>query len=273
VIPKTLPALFAREPAPSPELAALVLACDTDAGVDVAEWLTQLDEMALAVAAQIARCTTLHERVSVLGTHFCETLGFRGNEESYYDPRNSQLPWVIASRRGIPISLAVVYMAIANRAGVPTQGIGFPGHFLVRVGGDDGVLVDAFFGARVVTTSHLEDLSRRMLGGPGRVTEEHLRVVDARLIVVRMLTNLKGVYESGGDHSRAMIVCDRLVDLTGLPEHRRDRGRHAWAMGAPSVALEDFQTYLKERPDARDRAEVSTLLAQVREVLPRRVVQ
>jgi regulator of sirC expression with transglutaminase-like and TPR domain len=273
VIPKTLPALFAREPTPSPELAALVLACDTDPGVDVTEWLERLDEMAQSIAAQIARCTTLHERVSVLGTHFCETLGFHGNEESYYDPRNSHLPWVIASRRGIPISLAVVYMAIANRAGVPTQGVGFPGHFLVRVGGDQGILVDAFFGARVVSASHLEDLSRRMLGGPGRVTEEHLRPVDARLIVVRMLTNLKGVYESGSDHSRAMMVCDRLVDLTGIPEHRRDRGRHALVMGAPLVALDDLQVYLKERPDAHDRKEIATLLTQLREALPRRVVQ
>jgi regulator of sirC expression with transglutaminase-like and TPR domain len=190
---------------------------------------------------------------------------FRGNETDYYDPRNSDLTEVVDRRVGIPITLAVVMIAIGRRAGMHVRGVGFPGHFLVRVGaGTDAVLVDPFSDGREVDAGRLDQLSARHLGGPRRVLAEHLASVDERSMLVRMLINLKHAHERHNAHAIALVACDRLVDLTGAVEFRRDRGVHALALGAGLAAASDLEAYLAETPSPPDAEEVQRLIVRAR---------
>lgn len=231
--PNALVALLADTNAPIDE-AALLVAKDLDPTADLAVARATMDAL-----AERARGTTLREALA----------NFRGDDENYYAPENSLLPRVLAKRRGLPLTVAVVWMGVGRRAGVSVEGIGFPGHFLVRV---EGELVDPFGGGRTVSRPELEELATRTLGHPELMDDEMLQAVDTRSITLRMLNNLRGAYARQNDHARALIACDRLVDLTGAAVAHRDRGLHALALGAHAVATEDLGVYLREKPYAKD---------------------
>lgn len=251
-----------REERASPEAAALLLARDAKPELNVESELARIDELAAPLGELDPACPA-EEQAHMLAGHLYEGLGFHGNEEDYYDPRNSYLDDVVRRRTGIPITLALVMMAVGRRVGLQVEGIGFPGHFLARIGGEDGVLVDPFFGGRVLDDAALSRLAARMLGSAARLDAVHLAPVGMRSMVVRMLVNLKHAHERQRDHARAMVVCDRLVDLTEDTAFVRDRGLHALALGAHSQAQEDLARYLlKEGKTAKDAAQVRAALAR-----------
>lgn len=268
------------DPAISIEEAALILARDAYPGLDVGRYLGQLDEIAAPLVPRIetlrgGRGVAAPAVAALLGDHLFKRLGFRGNDTAYYDPRNSYLNDVIESRVGIPISLAIVVLAVARRCGVAAEGIGFPGHFLVRLGGPvamgrgpneiaGGCYVDPFRGVRVLDRPALERLLVRVAGPGSSLSPEHLNIADRRAMVVRMLTNLRGIFAGGGHHAQAMLACDRLVDLGAGLSARRDRGLHALALGANEVARVDLETYLAGRPKAADLTKVKDALARAR---------
>jgi regulator of sirC expression with transglutaminase-like and TPR domain len=240
---------------PPVELAALLVAWDARRTLDVEAELRALDDLAAPLRGLGARSADARQAALGLAGHLHGALGFRGNREDYYDPRNSYLDQVIARRAGIPLSLAVLYLAIARRAGVPAEGVGFPGHFLVRVGGPGGVYQDPFNGGAVLDEADLGDLGRRFLGGRA-VGPEHLAIASTASVVVRMLSNLQVAHAKRGDHAAALLVCDRLVEITDEPSRRRDRGMHALALRAYEVAIDDLEAYLRARPASPDRARV-----------------
>lgn len=256
--------LFLHGDDPPIERAALVLARDAYPQLDVDAYLARLDAMAAPLAPRLSAARNTNAQAAALGTYVYDELGFHGDEETYYDPRNSYLNEVLDRKVGIPISLAVVLIALGTRAGITVEGVGFPGHFLVRLGGEGGVYLDPFFHARILSRDNLERLARRAAGDAVRLQPEHLAPVSARAMVARMLTNLKAIYESRHEHSRAMVVCDRLVDLTSSPEIRRDRGMHAIALGATAAAVADLQAYLEARPEAADVEQVRQSLDKAR---------
>ena len=263
----SLRALFERDPDPPVELAALLLAKDFAPDLDVPAALAELDALAAPLAARVQRAETARDLAAAIGTWLFDESGFRGNEDDYYDPRNSYLHEVIRSRAGIPISLTVVMIAVGRRVGVAVEGVGLPGHFLARVVGrqpGDSTLVDPFFRGREVTPTLAAELARRALGDAAKIRPEHLHPVGSRAMTVRMLSNLKGIHESRGDHANALVVCDRLVDLTGAPEARRDRARHLLAMNATRAAADDLEAWLLARPDAPDAAEARAAIARAR---------
>lgn len=266
------------DPACSIEEAALVLARDAYPGLDVGRYLAQLDELAAPLAPRVetlrgGRGVAAPAVAALIGEHLFRRMGFRGNDGAYYDPRNSYLNDVLDSRAGIPISLAVVVLAVARRCGVAAEGIGFPGHFLVRLGGPvamgrgpneiaGGCYVDPFRGVRVLDRPALERLLVRVAGPGSNLSPEHLGIADRRAMIVRMLTNLRGIFAGGGHHAQAMLACDRLVDLGAGLSARRDRGLHALALGAHEVARVDLETYLAARPKAADHARVRDALSR-----------
>jgi regulator of sirC expression with transglutaminase-like and TPR domain len=259
-----LVSLLARDPHAPVEHAATLIARDFDPSVDFSNITRTLDTLAEVLALRLRTRSDTHARAMTFASWFADEAGFRGNEEHYYDPRNSYLHEVLSRRRGIPISLAVVAMAAARRVELRVDGVGMPGHFLVRVGGDEGVLLDLFFGAREVTSGVLRELATCTMGGAERLRAEHLRAVSTREMAIRMLQNLKGLFEAGSDHARAMLACDRLYDLTGSIDHRRDRGFAALALGLLDGAAEDLGAYLAARPQAPDGARVRSSLERAR---------
>jgi len=248
----------------SPEAAALLIARDARPGLDVGAHLARIDELAAPLAG-LGDAGGPRDHAAGLTAHLHEALGFHGNADAYYEAQNSYLDVVLRRRTGIPITLSVVYAAVGRRAGVQVDGVGFPGHFLARVGGPDGVLIDPFHGGRVVEPPMLERLAERALGGPGRIRPGHLAPVGLRPLVVRMLLNLKHVHESQNDHAMALVVTDRLVDLTDAIGFRRDRGMHALALGANEQARDDLEAYLDHvGADAEDRGVIREALRRAR---------
>lgn len=255
-------ALLLRGAAPPLDRAALLVARDARPELDVEGYLARLDAIAEPLVGTLGPASSPAAQAEALARHLGGRLGFCGNTAEYYDARNSYLDQVIDRRLGIPISLATLWISVGRRAGVIVEGIGFPGHFLARVGGPNGVYVDAFTGGRTLTQPDLATLARGFLGGSASVRAEHLAPVPTRAIVVRMLLNLKGIHEQRRDHASALVACDRLVDLVGSAEHRRDRGLHALALGAVEAANADLRAYLEARAGAPDVAAIEATLAR-----------
>src|SRR4051812_26816935 len=127
--------------------ACLMIAQDAYPELDLERYLGEIERMALRLRSRLPQANGAEERIVALNEFLFGELGFRGNAGDYYDPRNSYLNEVIERRTGIPITLAVLYMELGRRIGLPLQGVSFPGHFLVRLRLRGGTLVlDPFAG-------------------------------------------------------------------------------------------------------------------------------
>ena len=256
--------LLARPAVPLAE-AALAIAEEEYPALPVGDYLARLDVLGAAVGRKVgvrrAPASPLRALREVLG----EEERFRGNADAYYDPRNSFLNEVLERRLGIPITLGVLYIEVAARAGLRLDGVGFPGHFLVKyAGGAREVFVDPFHGGEILSAD--DCLARFRERAPGLTLEaRHLAAVGPRQILGRMLHNLKKIYVEAGDDVRALWVVDRLLILApdDLAE-RRDRGLVEARLGGSTAALADLEAYLAATPDAPDAVEVRALAEQLR---------
>jgi regulator of sirC expression with transglutaminase-like and TPR domain len=193
------------------DLAALYIG-DWEGDVDVGSARAELDRIAgLAVPRDDGQPWP---RARALAQTLFGDLGYRGNSADYYDPRNSFLGEVMTRRTGIPITLCVLYLEVARRAGVDARGIGFPGHFLVRVTEADGeLIVDPFSGGGALARPDLEALHKKMTGEDAVLDDQALAPVTKPQILARMLLNLAGVYGRNGDLFRSLEVLERLAVL------------------------------------------------------------
>jgi len=250
--------------------AALLLGAEEEPRrADVERCLARLDEMGEEARSRAARAGG--SRVEALNRYLFDELGLVGNEAEYYDPRNSMLHQVLGRRKGIPITLSVVYIEVGRRAGLRVEGLGLPGHFIVRAqeGEGEGVLVDPFNGRQ---TDRDECQTRLDLIYEGRLTleEEHLRPVGARSILARMLGNLKAVYAGTHLFRRALAAVERILLLTPEDlEERRDRGMLLAQLDRLPEAIAETQGYLDLAPDASDADSVREQLnkMQVRQAM------
>lgn len=245
--------------------ATLVIAQGLDPTCDVEGSLEVLDQLAAAVREMLPPDPSASESAEVLREYLFETLGFQGNTEDYFDPKNSFLHQVLARRTGIPITLSIVAIEVARRAGIPAFGIGFPGHFLLGIGRREAcILMDAFHGGRRLNGKILTDLLRGVAGPDARVLPEHLRPANKRSILTRLLLNLRGVYQKRAEPLNMLQVLDRLVELNPFPVGElRDRGRMYLQLGCVELAREDLTTYLARAPHAADAHETKELLTDV----------
>jgi regulator of sirC expression with transglutaminase-like and TPR domain len=207
-------------------------------------------------------------KMQAINRHLFEELGYAGDHDQYYDPRNSYLNEVFERRRGNPISLAMVQMEVARRLGVPLDGVSFPGHFLVRLPVDDGVLVmDPFNRGRPLDVDELRQRARPHLGGDAPdddALSQILHPASHRAILMRVLRNLHGVYSDGEDWERATRSADRLLKLSpNDPDALRDRGLGYLHMGHNSGARADLARYLQLNPNARDAMKVRARLVEL----------
>ena len=248
---------------------AALIARDTHATLDVDRLIARLDDLAAPLASRNLKALSPADQAEALSVHLYETLGFRGNEEDYYDPKNSLLPDVLDRRLGIPITLALVYCEVGRRVGVRARGVSFPGHFLVRVdppGRDDApITVDPFFGGRRLDAAGLETLLKRASSAKKASMTEHLAPTSARSMLVRMLINLKWVYSTRGDFARALLALDRIISLTpdSVPA-LRERGLLAARLGSVEAARADLSRLLELVPEAADAGSIRQRLEELR---------
>ncbi len=206
--------------------------------------------------------------VDQFNAYFFDTLGFHGNAEDYYDPRNSYLNDVIDRRVGIPITLSTVYCEVARRAGLRAHGVGFPGHFLAKVLLPDGeVLVDCF-NARAVSREDCQKLLDSFSPGRAPVTDEMLEIAAPRDILSRMLANLRRIHAGRGDFSRAVRWVDMDLELRpDSPHNFRERGMLFIQLEEFGKAIADLERYLALFAAAPDGAQVGEQIQLLRKLL------
>ena len=239
--------------------AAASLAQDEYPDMDVAQVLGDVDQLLARLKRRLPADAAPLARLRALNQFFFHDLSFGGNVNDYYDPDNSYLNAVLRTRRGIPISLAVLWIELAQGLGLQARGISFPGHFMLKVTLPKGqVVIDPFTGKSLSR----EELSERIepyKRGNGLVGEFdvplglYLQPATPREIITRMLRNLKEVHAAQEDWQRTIAVQDRLIAL--LPDawgEYRDRGLAHAAQGHAALAVQDLETYIREADDALD---------------------
>jgi regulator of sirC expression with transglutaminase-like and TPR domain len=248
---------------------ALLIAHDEYPDLDLAACEAQLDSHADALREEVAQIDSDPLKMQAINHYLFDELGYAGNHDEYYDPRNSYLNQVLSRRLGNPISLAVVQMEVARRLGVPLDGISFPGHFLVRLPVDDGILVmDPFNRGRPVNADELRQRAKPHFGEdvPDDALMQILSPAPHRAILMRMLRNLHAVYSENTDWSRAVRCADRILRL--LPDNAealRDRGLGYLELGHQAGARRDLGRYLQQNPEASDADTIRERLIDIAE--------
>lgn len=251
--------------------AAVAVAQDEYPQMDMQQVLSEVDTLADRLNRRIPVDAAPLQRLRLLNRYFFHELGFAGNVNDYYDARNSYLPEVLKTRRGIPITLAMLYAEVASQVGLSACGVSFPGHFLVKLRMPRGeVIIDPFSGHSLSREELDERLVpfRRQRGLVGEFEAPlglFLQAAPAREVIARLLRNLKEIHRSAEDWARLLAVQERLVIL--LPatwEERRDRALVLAELGQRHDAARDLGDYLQHRPDAEDAAALRSRLAELR---------
>lgn len=247
---------------------ALLIARDEYPQLDADLYDTLLQGHAEHLRGEIEAIDSWSLKMQAINRHLFDELGYAGNHEEYYDPRNSYLNEVFERRLGNPVSLAMVQMEVARRVGVPLDGVSFPGHFLVRLPIDDGVLVmDPFNRGRPLDEDELRQRARPHLGGEMPDDEALYQILNPashRAILMRMLRNLHGVYTERDDWERAVRSADRILKLS--PDNidaLRDRGLGYLRIGHRHGARHDLARYLQLNPDAPDAGPLRERLVEL----------
>lgn len=245
--------------------AALAIAQVEFPGASGSRHRARLDEIARQVSPRLAGLEPTDAASALAGVLFDE-LGFAGNEDEYYDPRNSCLTYVLDERRGIPITLSLLAIEVGRRAGVEIEGVGFPAHFIVRA--RHGALTrffDPFARGREVS---IEELASRINLRPDDPRlEPHLAAVTPKQILNRMLANLKFTYLDRGEFEKAHLTMELLIALSPWAlDQIKDRGLIAYRLGRYDEAHRDLLTYAEYRPDADDADWVRRLAEAVRQL-------
>jgi regulator of sirC expression with transglutaminase-like and TPR domain len=248
---------------------ALAIAQEEYPNLDCTAYLQKLDMMGRELATRLPEHRYPMKVIQALNQYLFSELNFQGNQREYYDPRNSFLNDVLDRRKGIPISLALVYLELAKRVDFPMAGVAMPGHFLVRPTVEDmEIFVDVFHQGEILFEEDCRTLMRQLYGNDAALRpDQHLAPIGPRPLLVRILTNLKGIYLHKQDIPRALAAIDRILLLR--PESRldrRDRGLIHYRLGQLDSAETDLTHYLKATPDAPDAFEVQQILNQIRRI-------
>jgi regulator of sirC expression with transglutaminase-like and TPR domain len=245
--------------------AALLIASTEYPELDLPKHLSRLEDMAGQITADPGRSGL--GNVLALNEFLFEREKFMGNEEEYDDPRNSFLNDVLDRKKGIPITLSLVYMELARRHGLPVEGVSFPGHFLVKYAADSGeIIIDPFNKGAVMTKQDCEERLKSNFGEDAEFRPEFLEAATNKQILSRMINNLKGTYFRRRNYSRVlrMIEMGQAID-PGSREELRDRGMVHLLMGHYSEARADLTTCAQlSPPDDPGLKEITTALARLR---------
>jgi regulator of sirC expression with transglutaminase-like and TPR domain len=250
-----------------------MLAQDCYPDLDIPQYLSKLDGIAVAIKKRLAGDAFSEQRVLALNYYLFNEMRFSGNLVDYYDPRNSYLNEVIDRKTGIPITLAVLYMALGRRIGLPLEGVSFPGHFLVRVRVRGGVLIlDPFAGGAPQSEEELRSRLQRVIpeGAAADVSvaelplDQFLEPASNRQILARVLRNLKGIYRETDKPERLLEVLNRMLVVSpDASTELRDRGYAYQRLECWRAAQHDLGRYLEREPQAGDSDEVRAALVEL----------
>ncbi|RYD82935.1 MAG: tetratricopeptide repeat protein [Sphingomonadales bacterium] len=249
------------------DIAALELSALDHDGIDLAPYVAALDdfESELRDADGSDSAESGAEQADVLARILAVQNGFVGDNATYDAPLNADMIRVIDRRKGLPVSLSILYVALARRLGWEAEALNTPGHVLVRVGPkDDPVVIDPFHDGAVVSPVALVNLIRRSLGPNATLDQMHLAPMSNRMVLVRLLLNQATRAEQGGDSARALIIYERMVEVA--PSNGQgwwDLARLQLAAGRIEDARISLSAMLEITRDAGHRAHISAALEKL----------
>jgi regulator of sirC expression with transglutaminase-like and TPR domain len=250
---------------------ALEIARDAYHELDIESYVEKVNELADRIRD---RCAGPSRPRKVLGqinwAMFVEE-GYQGNRENYFDPRNSYLNEVIDRKTGIPISLSVLYLALAHQLDLPIAGVNLPAHFMLRLLGSSPLLfVDPFHSGELLDQPGCERRLTELARQPIQLSELQLAPCPARMVVARMLRNLKAIYLGTNDFLSALSVQRRLATVAeDQPEELRDLGMICLQVDRPGEAIDPLEAYLNAQPKADDADSVTDLLNTAQRIVAR----
>ena len=249
--------------------ASLIMALEEYPDLDVQEYLRRLDTLAAQVEVLIGEEANPINTIEGINQVLFVQEGLRGNDEDYYDPRNSYLNEVLDRRLGIPISLSVIFMEVAKRIGFQIKGLGFPGHFLVKhVANDRDIIIDPYNLGRILTPNDCQELLDKIDNGAVSMNASLLKPMNKRAILTRMLYNLKGVYIQKEQNHKALSVIDRILMLNPwTPSEVRDRGLLYMETSLFAKALADLEAYLTRAVAPEDSAYIQNHIKMLRGIV------
>jgi regulator of sirC expression with transglutaminase-like and TPR domain len=236
--------------------AALMVARIEYPELDIGSYLQRIHTLADEIRTQLPDNANAAQILSRLNKVMFVEKGFEGNSEHYYDPRNSFLNDVMDSKRGIPISLSILYMELGNELGVPLAGVSFPGHFLVKLEIDDGAIVlDPYFGGISLTEDDIEDRMQDFYGDKLKRHHFHglLATSSKKDIILRVMRNLRNLYMQGEQWGKSLTMADLMVDLDA--DHKdaiKARAIIYDKLECCRPALSDYKTWLKLEHDGQE---------------------
>ena len=243
---------------------AFLIAATEYPDLDIDQQVQLLDSLAAGASRRLGDGQDNLFFLNTLAEYLFDEVGFRGNQEDYYDPDNSFLNRVLSRRLGIPITLSLLCREVGQRIGIPLVGIGMPGHFLLRHQNEGDLFLDPFNRGILLSVEEcaqrLNDVARREIAWD----PAFLAPVGNRDFIARILRNLKGIYLNGADHGRAIGIMDLLVELLPVEANeRRDRGLLHFEMDHWEQAREDLRYYLESGPPNQDTAAVRWMLGRI----------
>ncbi len=245
---------------------ALLIAAEEYPDLWMDEYLDKLEGFAQRVRNLLFKDAGPRETLARLNQVLFEEESFRGDSREYYDPRNSFLNEVIDRRIGIPITLSAVYGEVARRVGFRLQGVSFPGHFLLKHDmEEEEIIIDPFHRGQILT--HDDCRARLKDSSQGKI-EFHPQLLagtSPRLMLFRILGNLKSIYVNRREHQRALAAVERMLLLVpDSPPEVRDRGILLSGVGRPLEGVGELARYLRLKPDAGDRERVEGIMDRLR---------
>ena len=255
--------------------AAATLAHDEDPALDVQQVLDDVARILKRVKTRLPPDADDLTRLAVLNQIFYKDMGFARNANDYYAPENSHVHEVIRRRRGIPVSLAVIWLELAQGLALQARGISFPGHFLVKVALKDGLVVMNPVNGESLGVAQLAEMLAPYRDGADQLAGAdldegetpmglYLQACPPRDVLARMLRNLKEIHRAQEDWPRMLAVLDRLVILLpDAPSERRDRGLVHAELGQVGPALADLQAYLDAEPLAPDQGVLRARMSEL----------
>ncbi len=248
--------------------AAMLLAAAEYPRLNVERELFAFQRLAGAISSKLLDDDDPLYCVNTLSEYLFDNMGFRGDWDNYYDPRNSYLNQVMERRAGIPITLAVVYMEVGRRLKVPLLGIGMPGHFLVRHREIENLFIDTFSGGILLSEDECREILRERTSDALDWSAALLKPVSNREIIARIIRNLKAIYMADQDFVRALTLSEFALELDPHSAmDRRDRGIVHYQLGHSAEALDDLVYYLDLSPSGPDAEGVHALVAELRTFL------
>ena len=248
--------------------AALLIAATEYPDLDIEDQLAILDSLSGAARRRLTDESNPLSCINNLSEYLFDEVGFRGNVDDYYDPRNSFLNEVLRHHLGIPITLSLVCLEVGKRLGIPLVGVGLPGHFLLRHLDEQDLFIDPFYRGILLSEEECAQRLRQVTQANVVWDPRYLTPVSNREFIVRILRNLKGIYLSREDHRRALDIIDMLLVLRpDAVEERRDRGLVHYHLGRYVEAVDDLRKYTDAVPPGSDTEGVQRLIDRIQDLL------